>query len=100
MSTYIDVPAHDWDAWAEENDAIVLDVRRPNEWVLGTLPGAVLMTMHEIPTRLGELPRDRAILVVCRSGNRSGKVAAYLGNNGYETVANMAGGMKALGLQR
>ena len=100
MANYRKVHARDWDDWATQNEAIVLDVRRPNEWALGTLPGATLMQMHEIPARLGELPTDRAILVVCRSGNRSGKVAAFLNQQGYENVANMVGGMKALGLQR
>lgn len=98
--TLPDVPARDWEAWAKDHDAIVLDVRRPDEWALGTLPGATLMTMSQLPSRLQELPKDRAILCVCRSGDRSSRVAAYLGYNGYENVANMSGGMKALGMQR
>lgn len=99
-TSYQNVPAHDWETWAEENEAIVLDVRQPNEWALGTLPGATRISMPEIPSRLSELPTDKAILCVCRSGDRSSRVAAFLNHNGYETVANMTGGMKALGLQQ
>jgi rhodanese-related sulfurtransferase len=55
--------------------------------------------MHDIPARLGELSKDQAILCVCRSGDRSGQVAAFLAQNGYESVANLTGGMKALGMQ-
>jgi rhodanese-related sulfurtransferase len=96
---YQNVPAADWAQWAEDNGAMILDVREPKEWALGTLPDATLVSMYEIPTRLGEFPRDQAILCVCRSGDRSGQVAAFLTQNGYESVANMTGGMKALGMQ-
>ena len=97
---YENVPAHEWEKWANDNEAIVLDVRLPKEWALSTLPDATLISMNEIPARMAELPKDRAILCVCRSGDRSGQVAAFLAHNGYSSVANMTGGMKALGLQR
>ncbi len=96
---YQNVPAADWLQWAEDNGAMILDVREPKEWALGTLPDATLVSMHEIPGRLGEFPKDQAILCVCRSGDRSGQVAAFLTQNGYQSVANMTGGMKALGMQ-
>jgi rhodanese-related sulfurtransferase len=48
---------------------------------------------------MGELDTDQALLVVCRSGGRSQQVALYLTMNGFNKVANMIGGMKALGLQ-
>jgi len=96
---YRDVSAAAWAQWTEDNGAMILDVREPKEWALGTLPDATLVSMHEIPARLGELPKDQAILCVCRSGDRSGQVATFLTHNGYESVANMTGGMKALGMQ-
>jgi rhodanese-related sulfurtransferase len=97
---YENVPASNWAQWAEDNAALILDVREPKEWALGTLPNATLVSMQEIPARLGELPKNRAILCVCRSGDRSSQVAAFLVQNGYDSVANMVGGMKALGMQR
>ena len=78
---------------------MILDVREPEEWELGTLDGAVTIPMGEIPERMDELPSSRAILCVCRSGSRSARVASFLGQSGYESVANMTGGMKALNLQ-
>ena len=96
---YDKIPAADWSTWAEENNAVILDVREPDEWALGTLPNAMLISMNEIPSRMGELSTDEAILCVCRSGERSDQVAVFLSQNGYKSVANMTGGMKALGMQ-
>jgi rhodanese-related sulfurtransferase len=93
-----EVPATEWEDWVTENGAAILDVREPNEWELGTLPGATRISQGEVIERIGELPTDRPILCVCRSGGRSGNVAMFLAFNGYD-VANMTGGMKALGLQ-
>lgn len=92
------VPAQGWENWVEENQAAILDVREPDEWALGTLPGALQIRMGEIPHRLDDLDKDQPILVVCRSGSRSYQVALYLAMHGH-TPANMAGGMKALGMQ-
>lgn len=93
------VPAENWESWVAETGALILDVREPFEWEQGTLPGATLIPMNEIPARLGELDVEQTLLVVCRSGGRSHQVAMYLAANGYAKAANMAGGMKALGLQ-
>lgn len=98
MTAYTNVPAADWEAWVNDTGATVLDVRQPNEWALGTLPGAKRITMADLTARLEEIPKDRPVLCVCRSGGRSANVATFLAFSGYE-AANMAGGMKALGLQ-
>lgn len=98
VTVFSNVPATEWKAWVSDNDATVLDVRQPDEWALGTLPGAVRISMAELTTRLDEIPKDRPVLCVCRSGGRSANVATFLAFNGYE-AANMAGGMKALGMQ-
>jgi rhodanese-related sulfurtransferase len=93
------VQAPDWETWIADTGGRILDVREPWEWEQGTLPGATLISMGEIPGRLGELDSDQALLVVCRSGGRSQQVALYLSMNGFARVGNMSGGMKALGLQ-
>lgn len=98
MPVFTQVDAADWETWVDDNDATVLDVREPDEWELGTLPGAVLIRQGEIVERMQELPQDKPVLCVCRSGARSSNVAAFLSFNGYET-ANLSGGMKALGMQ-
>ncbi|HSJ83326.1 MAG TPA: rhodanese-like domain-containing protein [Acidimicrobiia bacterium] len=99
MSMVESVDAPDWEPWIAETGGRILDIREPWEWEKGTLPDATLIPMGEIPGRLGELDTDQALLVVCRSGGRSQQVALYLAMNGFTKVANMAGGMKALGLQ-
>src|SRR5689334_111187 len=75
--------------------AFLLDVREGEEWTAGHAPGAVHLPMMEIPARLGEVPRDGDIVVVCRSGSRSAQVVAYLQGNGWDQVFNLDGGMRA-----
>lgn len=99
MSDVEAVPAAEWADWVERHDGLVVDVREPLEWGLGTLPDAIRISMSELVEKMDELPRDRAILLVCRSGNRSHQVAQFLKLSGFQRVANMAGGMKALGMQ-
>jgi rhodanese-related sulfurtransferase len=98
MATYASVSANEWEKWVAEHDATVLDVRDPHEWALGTLPGAMLISLDELVSRIDDVPKGKPVLCVCRSGNRSANVAAFLTFNGFE-AANMSGGMKALGMQ-
>jgi rhodanese-related sulfurtransferase len=98
MSAISQVDAADWESWTKDNDATVLDVREPDEWQLGTLPGAVLISQGEVVSRMDEVPKDKPVLCVCRSGGRSANVASFLAFNGYD-AANMVGGMFALGMQ-
>jgi rhodanese-related sulfurtransferase len=51
--------------------------------------------MMEIPARTAEVPADREVVVVCRSGGRSGQVVAYLMGNGWDNVRNLDGGMQS-----
>jgi len=73
---------------------LVLDVREGWERDIARLPGTVDIPMGEVPQRLAELPKEREIVVMCRSGGRSLKVAQYLGSRGYR-VANLTGGILA-----
>jgi rhodanese-related sulfurtransferase len=74
-------------------DAYLLDVREDDEWTAGHAPGAYHVPMMEIPARMGEVPNDADVVVVCRSGGRSSQVVAYLMNNGWDNVRNLDGGM-------
>ena len=71
---------------------LLLDVREDDEWAAGHAPHAVHIPMSELAGRLGELPQDDNLFVVCRSGGRSARVTAYLNANGWDAV-NVAGGM-------
>ncbi len=73
--------------------AFMLDVREPDEWQQIHIPGATLIPLGELPQRLGELPKDQEIVVVCRSGNRSQAGAEILAKAGFSGVTSMAGGM-------
>ncbi len=92
------VPADDWRTWSSEHDAVIIDVREPFEWAMGTLPNSVLIRLGALSERLDELDNDRAILLVCRSGNRSGVAAEYLVRRGFAVVANLTGGLVDLGM--
>ncbi|MFF5295178.1 rhodanese-like domain-containing protein [Paractinoplanes globisporus] len=76
------------------DDAYLLDVREPEEWTAGHAPGAHHLPMMEIPARMAEVPTDIEVVVVCRSGGRSGQVVSYLMANGWDNVRNLDGGMQ------
>ena len=76
------------------DDLLLLDVREPYEYQIANICGT-LVPMNDVPRRLDEISRDREIVVQCRSGSRSQRVAEFLKQNGYEKVANLAGGILA-----
>jgi len=78
-----------------DDGAYLLDVREPDEWEAGHAPGAHHLPMMEIPARLAEVPADAEVVVVCRSGGRSGQVTSYLMGNGWDNVRNLDGGMQS-----
>ena len=72
---------------------VLLDVREQEEWDAGHAPQAQHIPMSELAGRLGELPSDQEVLVICRSGGRSARVTAYLNANGWD-ARNVDGGMQ------
>lgn len=77
------------------DDAVILDVRRQDEWDAGHAPTAVHIPIEELPDRLAELPAtDGPVPVVCRGGGRSARATKWLNENGHQAV-NVAGGMQA-----
>lgn len=75
-------------------DVLVLDVREDFEFAAGHIPGATLIPLGQLSSRLADLPADKTILAVCRSGNRSGQATELLKQKGFD-VHNMQGGMIA-----
>jgi NADPH-dependent 2,4-dienoyl-CoA reductase/sulfur reductase-like enzyme/rhodanese-related sulfurtransferase len=84
-----DLPLVHWDG---VGDGFLLDVRHPEELAVEQLPGVVNIPVDELRGRLDELPRDREILVVCRSGQRAYYAARILAQNGF-SARTVAGGM-------
>jgi NADPH-dependent 2,4-dienoyl-CoA reductase/sulfur reductase-like enzyme/rhodanese-related sulfurtransferase len=78
--------------WRSVNGAFLLDVRSPPELLVESVPGALNIPLPELRARLGELPRDREILVFCRSGQRAYYATRVLLQNGFK-ARNVAGGM-------
>jgi rhodanese-related sulfurtransferase len=96
--TITHVPAPEWASWAESNDAVVIDVREPNEWMRGTLPDSERISLAHLPSAVSTMDPSRAVLLVCATGARSTVGATWLTSIGFENAASMAGGVKALGL--
>ena len=79
-------------AWIQEHDAYVPDVRDPWEYVEGRIPGAISLPQADLAIRLAEVPKDRDVLVVCTTGNRSLRSAGFLKAVGHTRITNLAGG--------
>jgi sulfur-carrier protein adenylyltransferase/sulfurtransferase len=75
-------------------DVFLLDVREPFEYQISEI-GGKLIPQNDVPQRLSEIPRDREVVVQCKSGGRSQKIAEYLKQSGYAKVVNLAGGILA-----
>jgi adenylyltransferase/sulfurtransferase len=75
-------------------DLFILDVREPFEYQIANI-GGKLIPQGEVPQRLNEIDRDREIIVHCKSGGRSQRIAEYLKQKGYPQVVNVAGGILA-----
>jgi rhodanese-related sulfurtransferase len=78
-----------------DSGAFMLDVREPDEWSAGHIPGATLIPLGELESRLAELPVDQPIVVYCRSGNRSAVGRDTLLSGGFTSVTSMAGGFNS-----
>ena len=75
-------------------DVYLIDVREPYEVQIAQI-GGKLIPQNEVPQRLAEIDRDREVIVHCRSGVRSQRIAEFLKQAGYPRVANLAGGILA-----
>jgi molybdopterin/thiamine biosynthesis adenylyltransferase/rhodanese-related sulfurtransferase len=74
---------------------LVLDVREPFEYDIARIDGSTLVPLGELPDRLGELPRDRQIVVMCKTGVRSAEAITFLQQEGFRDVYNLDGGITA-----
>ena len=77
-----------------EGGALLLDVRRDDEFALGHAPDALHIALAELPDHLARLDKGRRIVCACRSGGRSARASEFLLEHGYDVV-NLEGGMLA-----
>jgi len=83
------------DAVARGDDVALIDVREPNEWNLGHIPGAAHIPRGVLESAIEtRQPRDKRIVLYCASGNRSALAAESIGQMGYTNVASMSGGFR------
>jgi rhodanese-related sulfurtransferase len=87
----------DWNKALEMSKAgaMLIDVRTPAEVAEGMAPGAINIPLQEIEQRLSEFPKDKDLLIYCRSGKRSMAASNFLIENGYDKVFNVVGGFLA-----
>ena len=93
MSTFLTIQPADLKARLDGGEQLVLiDVREDEEVAQGMIEGAIHIPLGQISERHNELPTAVEIIVICRSGGRSGRACEFLSANGYN-VTNMSGGM-------
>lgn len=83
-------------AMRERGESVVyLDVREPNEWNLGRIPGSVFLPRGQIESKIEELiDRDKRVVIYCARGNRSALAADTMRQMGYANVSSMSGGFQ------
>ena len=77
------------------DDVLLVDIRTPAEIAQGAIPNAAQIPMHLIPLRIGELPKDRDVVLYCRSGARSYHACQFLAQQGFTNALNLRGGIIA-----
>ena len=82
-------------ALTNNEDVVFIDVREQWEYDEKHIPGITLIPMSEVENRLDEIPTDKTVILTCRSGNRSGKMHAFLEEQGFDNTVNMEGGIIA-----
>ena len=95
---FTDITVQQGKEMIDRGEVFILDVRRQDEYNEGHIKGSTLIPVQDIPEKelnesLASLPRDKKILVYCRTGRRSALASEILVNNGFKEVYNMKGGI-------
>jgi rhodanese-related sulfurtransferase len=94
-SLSVDLGVSDVNSLRDNPNVALIDVREQYEYDEGHIPGVTLIPLGTIPNRLNEIPTDKEVIFVCRSGNRSNQATQFLQQQGFDNVHNMLGGMNA-----
>ena len=76
-----------------DDDYVLYDIRSEAEVVQGILPGSEHLAMHLIPLKMQDFPKDKEVILYCRSGARSYHACAYLQQQGITNAVNLRGGI-------
>jgi rhodanese-related sulfurtransferase len=79
----------------QTGEVMVIDVREQWEYEEGHIPSAELIPMMEVENRLFEIPKDKHVIITCRSGSRSSQIAEFLKTKAYDKIHQMNGGFLA-----
>jgi rhodanese-related sulfurtransferase len=79
----------------QSKNKLLIDVREPDEYKSGFIAGAKNIPLSQLEKRLGEIPKDRDVLLYCRSGMRSKSAASILSKQGYTRLAHLQGGVSS-----
>jgi rhodanese-related sulfurtransferase len=90
---YTDVSIQQTKLMIDHGEVFILDVRTQEEYDAGHIKNSTLIPVQVLDKRLNELPRDKKILVYCKSGSRSAQASQILVNNGFKGIYNMKGGI-------
>ncbi|GAB4473659.1 MAG: hypothetical protein Kow0088_09120 [Anaerolineales bacterium] len=88
-------PSTFFEKWAQ-GEAVLLDVRAPQELGFIRFPFALEIPINELPSRLNEIPKDKLVVTFCSGGDRANVAFAYLHAQGFENVRILAGGYQSL----
>lgn len=77
----------------QSKEAVIIDVRTPGEYRDGHIPGVVNIPLDELERRLNEVPKDKKVVLICRTGSRSAQGTRLLRSKGFTNVFNSTGGM-------
>ncbi len=92
---YQNVPPDDLKAHLDDPNTIVVDVRTPAEYVQGHVPRAINLPLQEIENWYKDLPKDKTVYLICRTGHRSTKASEFLKEKGFRNLKNVTGGTLA-----
>ena len=91
-----DITVTELKARMDSGDApMIIDVREPAEFDICRIPGAVLIPLHQLPSRLAELDASKEIVLQCKVGGRSASATAFLRRAGFARARNLTGGILA-----
>jgi rhodanese-related sulfurtransferase len=89
------IDAHTLKQWLDQQVAVLVDVREPNEYATGHIPGAILVPLSRFDSRKIPHSPNQKVVLYCRSGQRSAMAAQKLLHQGYREVAHLGNGIGA-----